>query len=84
MERLSDLPNIGRTLEQRLINAGIDGIEALMQSGSKEAFTKLRLFEGDTCFNTLCALEGAVRGIRWHCLDSEAKADLKKFYDSFK
>ncbi len=84
MERLSCLPNIGSELEKRLVRAGIDDVEALRQAGSKEAFTKLRLLEGDTCFSSLCALEGAIQGKRWHYLDSETKAELKQFYESFK
>lgn len=84
MGRLSDQPNIGKVLEKRLSKAGIDDVEVLRQLGSKEAFIKLRLLEGDTCFNTLCALEGAIQGIRWHYLDCETKAELKRFFDSFK
>jgi len=83
MGRLSDLPNIGKVMEKRLVRAGINDVEALRQVGSKEAFIKLRLLEGDTCFNSLCALEGAIQGIRWHYLDCETKAELKIF-DSFK
>lgn len=84
MQRLSDLPNIGKTMEKRLAAVGINDVETLMQTGSKEAFIKLRLHEGDTCFSSLCGLEGAIQGIRWHNLSSETKADLKKFFDSFK
>lgn len=29
---------------------------------------------------TLYALEGAIPGVRWHCLDDDIKADLKKFF----
>lgn len=84
MQRLSDLPNIGKTMEKRLAAMGINDIETLMQIGSKEAFIRLHLHEGDTCFSSLCGLEGAIQGIRWHNLSSETKADLKKFFDSFK
>ncbi|HPP67188.1 MAG TPA: TfoX/Sxy family protein [bacterium] len=84
MGRLSDLPNIGKVMEKRLVKAGINDVEALRQVGSKEAFIKLRLLEGDTCFNSLCALEGAIQGIRWHYLDCETKAELKRFFDLFK
>ncbi|NSW92510.1 MAG: TfoX/Sxy family protein [Firmicutes bacterium] len=83
MGRLSDLPNIGKVMEKRLVKAGINDAEALRQAGSKEAFIKLRLLEGDTCFNSLCALEGAIQGIRWHYLDCETKAELKRFFDLF-
>jgi len=84
MGKLSEQPNIGKVMERRLVGAGINDVEALRQLGSKEAFIRLRLIEGDTCFNTLCALEGAIQGIRWHYLDSETKEDLKRFFDSFK
>lgn len=83
MSNLRDLPNIGKVLEERLIHAGINDGEALRKAGSRQAFLKLRALEGEAaCFNTLCALEGAVQGIRWHGLDSETKADLKRFFDS--
>ena len=84
MQRLSDLPNIGKTMEKRLTSVGINDVETLMKTGSKEAFIKLRLHEGDTCFSSLCGLEGAIQGIRWHNLNSETKGGLKKFFDSFK
>lgn len=75
MKRLSDLPNIGKTMEKRLAAVGINDIETLMKTGSKEAFIKLRLLEGDTCFSSLCGLEGAIQGIRWHYLTNESKED---------
>ena len=81
--RLSDLPNIGKTMEKRLAAIGITDIETFMNTGSKEAFTRLRLLEGDTCFSSLCGLEGAVQGIRWHFLSDESKSELKRFFDSF-
>ncbi len=84
MGSLSELPNIGKTMEKRLAAVGIKDVETFMENGSKEAFIKLRLYEGDTCFSSLCGLEGAVQGIRWHNLSKESKEDLKKFFDSFK
>lgn len=84
MGRLGDLPNIGAIMEKRLAAVGIDDIETLMKTGSKAAFIKLRLLEGDTCFCALCGLEGAIQGIRWHHLSSETKEDLKNFFNSFR
>lgn len=84
MTELCKLPNIGKTMVKRLSAIGVNDSEDLMRIGSKEAFTKLYLVEGDTCFNTLCGLEGAIQSIRWHYLSSETKEDLRKFYDSFK
>ena len=84
MGELSEIINIGKIMEKRLAAIGINDVETLMKTGSKEAFTKLYLLEGDTCFSSLCGLEGAIQGIRWHNLSSETKAELKKFFDSFK
>ncbi|MDF2859045.1 MAG: competence protein TfoX [Neobacillus sp.] len=84
MNRLSELPNIGKVMEKRLTAVDIYDAEALMEMGSKEAFIKLRLLEGDTCFNSLCGLEGAIQGVRWHYLSSETKVDLKEFFEALK
>lgn len=46
--RLSDLPNIGKTMEKRLAAIGIQDIPTLMAAGSKETFIRLRKHEGDT------------------------------------
>lgn len=83
MEKLSDIVNIGKTMEKRLVAVGIFDFETLKKTGSKEAFIKLRLLEGDTCFCSLCGLEGAIQGVRWHYLSSQTKEDLKKFFDTF-
>ena len=84
MSVLTKMPNIGKVMERRLSAVGINDIDTLMKIGSKEAFIKLRLHEGDTCFSSLCGLEGAIQNIRWHNLSNETKEDLKKFFDSFK
>jgi DNA transformation protein len=34
------------------------------------------------CLMRLCALEGALRGVRWHDLDARTKGELKVFYQS--
>lgn len=82
MSKLSDLPNIGKVLEQRLKNVEIENIDDLKKEGSKNAFIKLRLNEGDTCINALNALEGAIQGVRWHYLDENKKKELKEFFNS--
>ncbi|HEX9061199.1 MAG TPA: TfoX/Sxy family protein [Clostridia bacterium] len=81
MGELSKLPNIGATCEKRLALVGIDNIETLKKAGSKEAFIKLFMHEGDTCLCTLYALEGAIQSMRWHNLPQETKDDLKKFFN---
>ena len=84
MGDLSKLPNIGSVMERRLAAVGIYDVETLLKIGSKEVFIKLRQHEGDTCFSSLCGLEGAIQCIRWHNLSSKTKEDLRKFFDSFK
>lgn len=48
MKRLCELPNIGKTMEERLARVGITDVDSFRQMGSKEAFIKLHLLEGDT------------------------------------
>ena len=84
MSKLSDMENIGPTLEQRLINAGITTPIELRKLGSKSAYVILKEHDIDACINTLYALEGAIQGIRWHDLAVDIKADLKRFADSEK
>jgi len=48
MKSLTNLPNIGKTMEQRLVSIGINDVETLMNIGSKEAFIRLHLLESDT------------------------------------
>lgn len=80
LTRLRDMPNIGAALEQKLIEAGVHTPENLRVLGSREAFMRLKIIDPDCCLSCLFALEGAVRGIRWHDLDHETKADLKAFH----
>jgi len=82
MTKLSDMPNIGATLEEKLHNAGIASGEDLASIGSKESFLRIKPLYPDACVMHLYALEGAVRNIRWHHLPKETKDDLKLFYDS--
>jgi DNA transformation protein len=84
MSELTNLPNIGKVMVQRLAAADITTAEQLKELGGKEAFFRLRMIEGDTCLSSLCALEGAVKGVRWHTLSPEEKAELKKYHDTFK
>ncbi|QNU66066.1 TfoX/Sxy family protein [Ruminiclostridium herbifermentans] len=80
MSQLSKLPNIGKILEQQLKEVGIDTIEKLRETGSKQCWLKLREIDATACINRLYALEGAIQGIRWHYLSDEIKSQLKDFY----
>lgn len=84
MSELSTLPNIGKVLEGKLINVEVKTPEELRLIGSKEAFIRIRIADDTACYNMLCALEGAVQGIRWHSLPEVVKKDLKIFFEAMK
>ncbi len=79
MEKLNQLPNIGPTLEKKLIEAGITSSKELKNTGSEQAYLRLNGIDHSVCINMLMALEGAIQGIRWHNLSSEKKDELKSF-----
>jgi DNA transformation protein len=78
--KLSELPNIGKTLEKELINVGINCAEELREIGSIDAIIRLKM-HGDICCNKLYALEGAINNVRWHQLPKELRVELKNKYD---
>jgi DNA transformation protein and related proteins len=78
--QLEDLPNIGSTLAILLHQTGINSPEDLYKTGALQAFIRIRAIDQDACFSKLCAIEGAVEGIRWHNLSKEKKAELKHFF----
>lgn len=79
-EDLSQLPNIGKVLKDRLIEVGINTSSDLKSIGSEQAFLALRERDPEACINELLALEGAIQGIRWHVLNESRKAELKEFH----
>ena len=79
MDSLSKLPNIGKTLEEKLNKVGITTPQELINTGSENALLQIRVIDESACFNMLCALEGAIQGIRWHGLPKERKEELKQF-----
>ena len=83
VDSLTDLPNISKVIASDLQKAGISTVEELRRLGSKDAFVRIQLHsDSGACLNKLCALEGAIQGIRWHLLSDEVKADLKMFHRS--
>ena len=81
---LTNLPNIGKVLSEKLKVVGVDTTEKLKSIGSENTFIKLKTIYNDVCINTLCALEGAIQGIRWHNLDKSKKEELKMFFEMTK
>ena len=78
--KLENLPNIGHTLAYLLREAGINSPEELYKTGALQAFLRIKTVDSEACLSKLCALEGAVKGIRWHNLSTEKKAELKHFF----
>lgn len=78
--KLENLPNIGNTLADLLRETGINTPEDLFKMGAIQAFIRIKAVDPEACLSKLCALEGAVEGIRWHNLSKEKKAELKHFF----
>ena len=78
--KVEELPNIGKTLAQKLGQVGIYSQAKLICTGAEDTYLKLKTVEEHTCLNMLYAIEGAIQGIRWHKLDEHRKFELKEFY----
>ncbi len=84
MKSLTDLPNIGVTLAQKLEQVGICTPQQLIETGSENALIRISTLENNgVCINMLYALEGAIEGVRWHGLSKNKKEKLKEFYRIF-
>ena len=81
-QRLTDLPNIGAVLAERLEDAGIETAADLKTLGSVEAVLRVCAgMDADApCANMLYALEGAIRGVRWHGIPADERAELWRRY----
>ena len=81
MNSLTELPNIGKTLADKLNLIGVNNEQELKLLGSENAIIKIATIENSgACINMLYALEGAIQGIRGHGIDKERKQELKEFY----
>ncbi len=80
MGELSSLPNIGRVVEEQLMQVGIHSAGELKRVGAKEAWLRIQAIDESACIHRLMALEGAIEGVKKSMLSDEVKADLKEFY----
>ena len=78
---LTSLPNIGKVLAARLSEVDINTPQELMAAGTENVFLRLRAVDEGACINELYAIEGAIRGIRWHALDLQRKVELRAFFN---
>ncbi len=78
---LETLPNIGKTLANRLRSVGVDDVDALRLVGAVEAYQRIAGEYGPNrpplCYN-LYSLEAAIRGHDWRLLDEAAKKKLRQ------
>jgi DNA transformation protein len=81
MTTLTTLPNIGDKLADELRQVGITSAEQLVASGSVEAALRITRGRPHTGYNLLYALEGAVRGVRWHAIPKTDRARVRAEYD---
>jgi DNA transformation protein len=81
---LSQQVNIGKNIESKLLQVGIDSFKKLQSTGSQKAWLMLHALDAGACINELYALEGALKGIRWHNLTNQEKQELKLFFDRVK
>lgn len=84
MGELSNLPNIGKTVEEQLNQVGINSYEQLKAIGSKQAWLRIKAIDDSACINRLYALEGAIMQMSKNQLSPVLKAELKEFYNHFK
>ena len=84
MTELTTMVNIGKEMAKKLTAVGIDSGEKLMETGSKQAFLKLKQIYPQICLVHLYALEGAIQNTGFNCLSEQKKSELKEFNEFIK
>jgi len=82
MAKLSTLRNIGVEMERKLTSVGITTADELIQTGSEDAFMRLKLRYPKVCLVHFYTLEGAVTDTEYNHLPEDTKQRLKAFFDS--
>lgn len=84
MAELTSMRNIGKEMEKKLKSVGICSAEELLETGSEEAFIRLKMHYPNVCLVHLYTLQGAIDDIEYNQLSDKVKNRLKSFSDSFK
>ena len=84
MAELTSMMNIGSEMAKKLTAVGIDSPEKLNETGSKQAFFKLKETYPSVCLVHLYALEGAICNTEFNSLSEDKKKELKEFSDFLK
>ncbi len=82
MTELIDLPNLGEVVVAQLERAGIGTPKELRRLGSVGAAVRLAELGIDVCSSKLVALEGAIRGVRWHSIPAEERDGLRRRFEA--
>ncbi len=81
MSTLSDLPNVGKVLEDNLRKINIETPEQLRQIGAEEAFFRIRMVvDPGACLHMLYGIQGAIEGIPDKFLSDQTKERPRLFY----
>lgn len=71
-------------MEAQLNEIGIFTCEELKQTGSEQAWLKIKEIDDSACIHRLYALEGAIQGVRKTDLPEKRREELKAFYTAHK
>jgi DNA transformation protein len=81
MDDLTRLPNIGPVLATKLAEIGVSSHDDLVAMGSVEAVLRIGHTDPSACYNMLYAIEGAIRGVRWHAIPRDERAQVRDQFD---
>ena len=84
MSALTELPNIGPVLADKLAAVGVETHADLAALGSVEVVVQIKEEDTSACYNMLYAIEGAILGLRWHAISKADRAALKERFDGAK
>lgn len=76
---MTSAPNIGPRLAAGLHSVGVDTMDQLCNEGAIATWERLRHVDAFDCVHSLLALEGAIRGIRWHQLPPRVRTELADY-----
>ena len=76
--------NIGKEMDKKLRSIGICSAEELVQTGSREAYLRLKLRYPNVCLVHLYTLQGAIDDVEYNRLPEQVRSNLKRFSDSLK
>ena len=84
MGEIAKMVNLGEVIEKQLGEVGITTAEQLRETGSKQAWLKIKAIDDSACIHRLLAMEGAIRGVKKTALPEDVKEDLREFYRAAK